>query len=152
MAKKDVQIEVTNLAEVKASIRQFGKDADKTMDSVIWKTALGIELVSKNLLRGLMHSARHYVTGRLATSVHIETADENTFEPIKDSKAEDRSLGVNLGKFEAAVGTNVEYAQKIEDIDSFIRWPGENYEPKLVKEAEKQYNEMIAKKEFNDKK
>ena len=44
------------------------------------------------------------------------------------------------------MGTNVEYADKIEfDYDSYIRFAGENAEPKLVKEGIKELDKITKK-------
>ena len=140
---KDVSIEIENLAEVKASFKKYGKDATKAVMNAVNRTGLSIESDAKRRLRGLLGSAKHWITGRLASSVHMETKKENTFNPIKDSKTKDGSLGVKIGELEAVVGTNVEYADKIEfDYDSFIRFAAERNEPKFQKTMEDELNKL----------
>ena len=150
MAKKDVQIEVTNLAEVKASIRQFDKDVGKAMLEAVWKMALAVETVAKGRLAGTLGSAKHYITGRLASSVHWEMNKKSNdeFKPLND---EDRNLGVSSEDDEAIVGTNVSYASKIEyDYDSFLRFAAEKNEPKFIKESEDAINKLQKTREYKD--
>jgi len=140
---KDISIEIVNLEEVKKSFRKYGKDAGKAVIRAVNKAGLNIESDAKRRLKGLLGSARHWVTGRLASSVHTEMKGENTFVPIKDSKSGDSNLGVQTGETEAVVGTNVEYASKIEfDYDSFIRFAAERNEPKFQKLVEQELNKL----------
>ena len=147
MSKKDVVIEVINLKEVTADMRKFGRESLQAIKNAVYTTGLGIATIAKGRLNGSLGSVRHWVSGRLASSVHMETKGTNTFTPIKDSQAGDGELNIPFEEDEAIVGTNVEYAPKIEfEYDSFLRFAGENKEPEFVKEAEKSLNELMKKR------
>lgn len=145
MASKLVDIEVDKSSAdlVKKGLRKFDGDIKQAIISAIHATGLRIESVAKLRLKGALGSAKHWVTGRLASSVHTEMEGVNTFEADQSSQSDDGSLGVDIGEMEAAVGTNVEYAQDIEDLDSFLRYAGENQSRELVRKGMEEINKMV---------
>lgn len=150
---KDVSIELVNLKEVQASINNYGNDARTAVIKAIHLTGKAIESTAKLRLRGRLDSARHWVTGRLTTSVHMEHnmdyKDKNTYKSDDSSGAVDGILGIQLEDMEAAVGTNVEYAGKIEfDYDSFLRYAAEKQEPKYIKQMTEEFNKIAAERKF----
>jgi hypothetical protein len=140
----DIEVDKASADLVKKGLRKFKGDMRQAVIAAIHATGLRIETIAKMRLNGTLGSPRHWVTGRLASSVHTEMKGVNTFKPIKDSKMGDGRLGVNIGELEAAVGTNVEYADKIEfDYDSFLRYAGENQSNELVKRGQQEINKQI---------
>ena len=88
----------------------------------------------------------HIVTSRLRNSIYVlshskELKDKDTYEDNLGNRFSG-VLDVNIGEQEAAFGTNVEYAEKIERLDSFIYWGFKNADDK---EFSKQYNRGINK-------
>ena len=75
----------------------------------------------------------------------METKRRNTFKPISESKGDDGQLGVPLGDNEVAVGTNVEYAGKIEAMDSYIRYAGENVQKTSKEEIREEFDKVTKK-------
>ena len=106
------------------SLKQFNKDLvklNKVSTKLAYEAVIGIGLDMTNqaklLLKGL-----HVVTSRLMNSIFLKVPGKNVM-PKKytfDGGSGDRDLNVVLTKNEIAYGTNVEYAQKIEDLDSYI--------------------------------
>lgn len=139
----EIELDQKSAKAVQKSFKDYGKDAVEAIKRGVMRTALAIETDAKRRLRGELGSARHWITGRLAASVHTEMEGENTFEKKQESKSGDGKLGVNVGGLEAAVGTNVEYADKIEfEYDSFLRFAGERQQRKFPKRVEEEINRI----------
>jgi hypothetical protein len=88
---------------------------------------------------------RHIVTSRLRNSIYVLSHSKD----LKDKDNYEDDLGnvfrgvldnVHIEQQEAAFGTNVEYAEKIERLDSFIYWGFKNADDK---EFSKQYNREV---------
>ena len=138
-----IEVDKKSAEAVKKSISQYGKKAVNAVIQGVRRTAFAIESDAKRRLKGELGSAKHWITGRLAASVHTEMDGINSFESIKDSKSEDSNLGISVDKMESIVGTNVEYAQKIEfEYDSFLRFAGEKQSKKFSKRVEEEINKI----------
>lgn len=108
---------------------------------------------AKSLAQNKIKQDRHIVTSRLRNSVFVKTTNE---AKIKDQANYSDNQGnsfngdlttVRLRNNEAAFGTNVEYAEKIERLDSFIYWGFQNAEDsEFHKEYNKQVNAIKLKK------
>jgi len=139
----NIELDPQSVREVNKSLRQYGQKAVDAIKTAVMRTALAIESDAKHRLNGMLGSAKHWVTGRLASSVHTEMEGLNSFDPIADSKSGDESLGVPFEEMEGIVGTNVEYAEKIEnDYDSFLRFAGERQEKNFKKRVEEEMNKI----------
>ena len=143
-----VEIDKASAERVNRDLKRYGMAAAKAVMDAILRTAYAIETDAKNRLNGKLGSARHWVTGRLASSVHVETDRINSFVPITDSKSGDRSLNAPVSGAEALVGTNVEYAHKIEfDYDSFLQFAANRQAKNLPKRVNQELDK-VAKKGF----
>lgn len=96
----------------------------RTVYSSLVKVAYKITGEAKLRLRG----RGHVVTARLMNSIFTKTKNAPT-KSYTDNlgatfTAELPSVGV--GTLEVAIGTNVEYAGKIENMDSFLNWAVNN--------------------------
>ena len=144
----DIEIDRGSVKRFEKSSKRYGKESAKALLRAIMRTAFAVESDAKRRLQGQLGSARHWVTGRLASSVHVEAKGENTFEGVKDSEAKDGKLNVSVKELEAVVGTNVEYAQKIEfDYDSFIMFGYNRQAKNLPKRVQEEWNKLD--KKFN---
>jgi len=96
----------------------------RSVYSAIMKVAYKIVSDAKLRLKG----QSHVVTSRLRNSLFVKTATKATANySDKDGRAFTAELAsVTLAKMEVAIGTNVEYAQKIEDMDSYLYWAVQN--------------------------
>ncbi len=76
----------------------------------------------------------HIVTGRLRNSIFVKTpkqkfakrAGNRKIYTDNEGRGFSGDLNINLKETEGAVGTNVVYAQKIEDLDSYIEYGVKN--------------------------
>ena len=117
MAANEFKIEPNSLKEFQTKIRRLERISfDAAYDAII---GIGVDLTNqaKLLLKGL-----HVVTSRLMNSIYLKVPKRDVM-PVNyswDGGAGNRDLNVVLGNNEIAYGTNVEYAQKIENLDSYI--------------------------------
>ena len=110
-----IELDQKSVNEVNRSLRDYGKRAGRALMDAILKTGLAIETDAKSRLKGELGSAKHWITGRLATSVHMESKEMNSFRMESHaSKLSDGTLRVAIADDEAVVGTNVKYASDIE--------------------------------------
>jgi len=116
-------IEITGVKEAVTNLEDFGKFSGKAIMNALAQAGLSIQSAAKLRLK----QRGHYVTGRLASSIHSEVKegalDKNNKKVtgmIFDYKAEqsgesfDGTLSQHAGNLELLVGTNVEYALRIE--------------------------------------
>lgn len=145
---KFVTIEVDKSTQegVVRMLQDYGIEATKALMRGLWATALQIESDAKRRLNGQLGSAKHWITGRLASSVHSEARGQNTFKGNKASMQVDTSFGLPIDDLEVVVGTNVNYAPKIEfEYDSFIQFSTNKNAQNLTKNIETQLNKLVQK-------
>ena len=127
---------------VRSLLKDLGKYGDdqakKTKDN-LHEAGINIESASKEKIT----SDGHIDTGRLRSSIHYESSTVNRAFRYSDDKANslDGNLGVRPDEFEVYVGTNVEYAEKIRQIDDFLFPPAEAERVKLIQRLRAQLNE-----------
>ena len=144
----EIEVDQKSINLVNKSLKQYGVEAAKALMDAIFLTAIEMETDAKKRLNGQLGSAKHWITGRLASSVHAEVKGKNTFNGTNASEPADGSLGVPVGDLEAIVGTNVEYGPKIEfGYDSFIQFASVKNAPNLPKWVTKKLNDLA--KSFN---
>ena len=143
----DIQVDQKSIDTVLKSFDEYGVAAAKALGNAIYRTALNIESDAKRRLNGQLGSAKHWITGRLASSVHTEIKGKNSFEGVKTSKGEDGSFGLPVDDLEALVGTNVVYGPNIERLDSFVVFATNKRSPELPKKIEDELNKLA--KKFN---
>lgn len=103
---------------------------------------------------------KHIVTSRLRNSIYVKTAvqtaeigttlkipiDKPIYGDNEGNRYDADLTTVELKDNEAAFGTNVEYAEKIERLDSFIYWGFQNADDKAFsKEYNRQVNQLERK-------
>jgi len=122
-------------------LKNYGKSAISAVKRAVDFTGLRVETIAKQRLRGEFGSRKHWITGRLASSVHYETKGKNSFKPVKDSQAGDGNLNETIGDLECVVGTNVDYGPKIEfEYDRFLGYAAEQGEKIFEKRIEEELN------------
>jgi hypothetical protein len=101
-------------------------------------------LFAKMNAQNKLKSDRHIVTSRLRNSIYVQHNSNNNKQSKSYSDNEGKTfnaeMSVPLRPDEAAFGTNVDYAEKIERLDSFIYWGFKNADNK---EFSKEYNRQI---------
>ena len=139
----DIEVDQKSLNNVLKDYKTYGVKAAKALWNGLTRTAFAVETDAKRRLTGELGSARHIVTGRLRASVHTEFKGENSYKGIGASKPSDANLNTPVGDLEAIVGTNVEYAQKIEfDYDSFMQFAGLRQAKQLPKRVEEELKKI----------
>jgi hypothetical protein len=153
-----IQAEIIGADGVVRDLEKYGKEAGKAIKKAVDDTAKAIESDAKKRLNGMMGSAKHWITGTLAKSVHKQLSASG-------------DLATNLDPFESAVGSNLKYAPYIEfgtgdfvdimpgweDIaikfkgkkkvrgfkgDSFLGWASLNQSKKLPERITKELNKV----------
>ena len=124
-----ISIEVDSVSHdgLRDDLKKYGIEAKKAIDKAVKSTSLFIAKTAKQRLHGMLGSAKHYITGRLATSIHPQYKSGESFSYTAPGTNEnfDGTLGEEVGELEAIVGTNVEYAPKIEfEKDQFLGYAG----------------------------
>lgn len=100
------------------------ESAPRSVYSAIVKVAYKIRAEAQLRLRG----KNHIVTSRLRNSLFVKT-EEKANDSYSDNLGKSfvaELPSVAIGKNEVAIGTNVEYAQKIENMDSYLMWAANN--------------------------
>jgi phage gpG-like protein len=142
----DIEVDQKSVKLVENGLKRYGIESVKALWRAITRTAFAIETDAKERLAGNLGSARHIVTGRLRSSIHVEYKGANTFKGVAASKGSDGKLNVPIEDLEAVVGTNVEYAPKIEfDYDSFMRFGTTRQSKNLSKRVEKEFKKLDKK-------
>lgn len=104
----------------------------------------------KYLAQQRLKDRKHIVTSRLRGSIYVKTLNQKGTESLQDNglsysdlngKLWSRELQtVTVKENEAAVGTGVEYAEKIELMDSYLYWGAKNVD--ITKNVDKVYKEL----------
>lgn len=106
---------------------------------------------AKSLAQNRIKEKKHIVTSRLRNSIYVKSnaklQDQRTYSDNEGNTFNGDLSTVTLKEQEAAVGTNVEYAEKIERLDSFLYWGVQNADDKeFVKAYNKEVNKIPLKK------
>lgn len=100
-----------------------------------FKMIVTLLLDIKTLAQQKLKFNRHIKTSRLRNSLYVKTIgqkyanlpDNSISYKDKDNKSYSSDFDVDLEKYEGSVGTNVDYASKIEYLyDSFLYWAMKN--------------------------
>lgn len=144
MAGVNIMVDTISYEELKKDLKEYGKEAEKALWRSIKFTGLRMETIAKERLRGLYGSAKHWITGRLISSIHNEVKGNTSYSyKDDDGKVFSGDLGEPLNDMELVVGTNVIYAAKIEfEHDRFIGYAAEKGEVILEQRLEKELNKL----------
>ena len=134
----------------KASLNKLNKRLKlmgKHFPEETFRGLAAVMLEIKRLAQVKIKKDDHIVTSRLRNSIFVKTKGQKFVKTAgnqkrySDNKGKsfNADLNVPLKKFEGAVGTNVIYAQKIEDLDSFLQHGVNNVNiDKEIKKVERQ--------------
>lgn len=96
-------------------------------------TKLAFKIKSEAQLR--LKGRKHIVTARLVNSLYVQAKDPSkvttntnkaTYSDKNNNTFNSQLLSVGLSDTELAVGTNVEYSGKVEQMDSYLYWAMRN--------------------------
>ena len=159
-----VTVDTISYNNLQKDLKEYGIGVGKALMNAALFTGLRIGTIAKQRLKGMLGSAKHWITGRLASSVHMEAKGVNTFKPEQGSEAGDGNLNEPIAEQEVIVGTNVVYAARIEfgffgadslgrnyaySGESYLRFAGEMgekiFEEKAITEINKlKFGEMAS--------
>lgn len=140
-----IQITVDNLPELLKDFKGFENEARKAVKKGVDRTALAVESDAKRRLHGELGSSKHWITGRLAASVHAKLQKGQSFQYTAPVTREsfNGTLVIEPDPNEAFAGTNVEYAGKIEFLyDSFLGWAAVNQAKKFKDRITEELNKI----------
>ena len=133
-------IEILNEKEFKQSLRSLlNKAPEKAYDAIL-ETAIEARSAAQEHIRAF----DHIVTSRLINSLYIKSkksVPNNSATYGWDGGSGNRDFGAVLQENEAAIGTNVIYADKIRKIDDYMQH--------AIDVAEKVFPEYLTK-QIND--
>jgi hypothetical protein len=142
--------EVIGVEGLLKDFKGYEKEAEKAINKAVSDTAKGIESDAKKRLKGMMGSAKHWITGRLASSIYNRVV-----------KSMEKVVGTDVfyaPYIEFGTGDLVEISEGTEDVaalfkgkgirkvnikgDSFLNWAALNQQKKLTERIEKNLNEI----------
>ena len=125
----NLKVSVSGVEKVNARLKKVEEDiAEGVMRELKTIALVDIETVAKQRLT----ERKHVDTGRLRASIHTEYNGEAEFNGVKGNTYStplpkknqpgslDGRLSDKAGPFEIFVGTNVEYAKKMERYDAYL--------------------------------
>jgi hypothetical protein len=139
-----IEVDTVSYNGLREDLKRFGEGARLAIKRAVDFTGLRVETIAKERLKGLRGSLKHWITGRLASSVHYETKDKNSFKPGRYSEGQDGKLDETVtNELECIVGTNVVYGPKIEfEYDSYLGYAAQEGEKILIERIEKELNSI----------
>lgn len=139
------QINISGLKDVEKALSDIGKNVDKNSKEATLKVGYKIKVLAQTRIK----DKQHIVTSRLRNSIYVQAKDISLSNSLPDNgqnyswSAGEKTIGNNRHKWQAgtdkrtletvvlsndeiAIGTNVDYASKIERLDSFLYWAAKN--------------------------
>lgn len=119
MAQLNIKFDEKQLNRIKKRLEKMSSEKGKAVQDKLIKGAIAVQADAKVNIQ----QANHIDTGRLINSIVFES-NKNKAGRYSDSEGNsfDGDLGVSLGLYDVVVGTNVNYAAKIEyDYTPFLR-------------------------------
>jgi hypothetical protein len=143
----EMTIDPVSFKKLNKRFKLMSKHYPEETYRAIVKILFDMKLIAQRKIK----ADRHIVTARLRNSLFVKTVKQKFANRATNKKgytftggSGDRDLNVNLRKFDGAFGTNVGYAGKIEELDSFIEYAAATVDVnKRLKEVEMAANKKI---------
>ena len=130
--KASIELEKASRLNFERMLDKLSKRTTEAAYKGLVKFLFQIKLLAQNKLK----ADRHIVTSRLRNSIYVKTHEQKHANVSGNSELYGDDDGnqylndlsaISISENEGAVGTNVEYAEKIEtQYDSFLYWAAEN--------------------------
>lgn len=141
----NAQIEVEGLKDLQGKLNELGRNVNNNTKDGILKLGYNIKVLAQTRIK----DKEHIITSRLRNSIYVQAKDKAAANQLPENQ-EDYSWPAGIKKTgkrilrwksgrskrtmetvvlsndEIAIGTNVEYAPKIERMDSFLYWAAKN--------------------------
>jgi hypothetical protein len=121
----EMKVDPVSFKRLNKRFKLMGKHYPEETFRAIVAILFDIKLIAQRKIK----SDGHIVTSRLRNSLFVKTLKQKFAKRSTNKKAytfqggsSNRDLNVPLDSQEGAVGTNVVYAQKIEDLDSYLEY------------------------------
>lgn len=124
-------VNIKGLDKVLKNFKNFSDDIKvELQQELVASCMIEIETVAKEKLT----QDRHIDTGRLRASIFTKTKDKKR-NRYSDNEGNSYTCELNspVDDLKVAVGTNVEYAMKIERLDSYMLYAYKQGAPKILK-------------------
>ncbi|MDR9419456.1 HK97 gp10 family phage protein [Gracilimonas sp.] len=121
-------------------LEKYGQEQHQKTKDNLHEAGINIESEAKKTIT----LDGHVDTGRLRSSIHYESNTVNRAFRYSDDQGSTftGSLGVRPDELEVYAGTNVEYAEKIRQIDDYLFPPAEKERVALIGRLKKQLKEV----------
>lgn len=131
-----ISIEVKNAKEISKMFADFGKEGAKALQSALYVTALeGASEAQKNT---------PVITGRLRSSLHAENQKTKvTVYRDRNGLTYNGKLMVAFNEVDAAFGTNVSYAEFVNNKREFMEIGAEKAQEKVMDNVFKAYDKLL---------
>ena len=138
-----IEIDIESFKNLDSRFEYIKKYFHNEVFRIIISILFDIKLIAQRKIK----KDQHIVTSRLRNSIFVKSKNQKQAtragnkKIYSDNKGSsfNADLNVSLLEFEGAVGTNVEYAQKIEDLDSYLEYALKNVD------ANKRIRESVAR-------
>jgi hypothetical protein len=131
-----ISIEVKNAKEISKMFADFGKEGVKALQGALYVTALeGASEAQKNC---------PVVTARLRSSIHAENQKTKiTVYKDRNGLTYNGKLMVAFNEIDAAFGTNVSYAEPVNNRNEFMESGAAKAEDRIMENVVKAYNKLL---------
>lgn len=139
MSLLSVDFDNKKLNKLISDLERKSSRSKKIVDNEINRAGINVETKAKQKIT----ADGHIVTGRLRSSIHLENSKTTGFKySDKDGHVYDGSFSEKPGPLGVYVGTNVTYAPKIEEIDSYLFSSFESEKKLLIDRLQKELGSL----------
>ena len=120
-----IELDKDSLKHLEKQLDFLKKDSDSSISKALAKIGMRLKTTAQLRLKG----RGHIVTSRLRNSIFVKGLRPLMSEGYSDNNGKTYNAqlpSVILKKGEVAIGTNVDYAEKIEMMDSYLYWATKN--------------------------
>lgn len=138
-----MKVKISGIPNVKKNLDKYEKLILEASRKAMIKSAMvDIETGAKKKIT----QDGHIDTGRLRASIHTSyKGKENYSYSDNDGKSFDSSLDVRYKQYNVFVGTDVNYSQKIEMLDSYLFYAYKMGKEKLPKRIKDEVSKLLKK-------
>jgi len=133
-----ISIEVKNAKEISKMFSDFGKDGEKALQGALFVTAL------EGASEAQMPKNCPVITGRLRSSIHAENK-KTSVNVYKDRNGLtfNGKLMAAFNEIDAAFGTNVSYAESVNNRNEFMEAGAAKAEERVMENVVRAYNKLL---------
>ena len=136
-----LKVNVSGIEQIDKNMSEIEKKLIKTLNGVLIASAFDlVETVAKKKIT----QDKHIDTGRLRASIHTTYKGKEHYSYSDDEgEAFNSRLDVKRKEHNVFVGTDVEYATKIEALDSYLHYAHKNSKAKIDRRLKKAMDKVL---------